>query len=82
MLQYIMVTNKDKPNKALIIGTSKLYDLPDKEFYLVYPFCCGELFNLPKTNIYSNTKCPTCHKKIEINNLEIIKNISKREDLK
>lgn len=51
--------------KAKVIGKSKLFDLPEEEFYLVYCSCCESLINVPKENINKEFFC-LCGNKIKI----------------
>jgi predicted nucleic-acid-binding Zn-ribbon protein len=54
---------------GLIIGTSKLYDVPDREFYLVSCSNCGTLFHYGKD--VGEIKC--------LNRKEIIKLIKEKK---
>jgi transcription initiation factor IIE alpha subunit len=52
--------------RAIIIGKSKLFSL-DEETYLVYPFCCGSLFNMSlNSKLETEFKCPTCKEIIKV----------------
>ena len=51
--------------KALIIGTTQLYDI-QQELFLV---CCGEcdmLFHIQKEEKSKIIKCPICKKEVEL----------------
>lgn len=64
-----MEANKEERQKALIIGTSQIFDI-EGECYLVFPHCCQSLFNLPKGDLKKELNCPSCHAKLNIIGVE------------
>jgi len=72
---------KEKKGNGLVIGRSKLFNIPNQEFYLIACLNCGHLFN--SVLLKEKIRCVVCGCELRILNYgEVVKLMSLKSGTK